>query len=269
MNNITEPKIKLIATDIDGTLFDSNHAYNVKRLNEYITKLHQKNIKFAVASGNNFSHMDEVFAEAKGIDALVAENGAQILVDGKTIFEDTLDLDQLIEINQEFNQQLDLISLCFSGVNGTYVEYDSPQTNDYYINNLVRVDKIADIDDKIFKMNIRIADDQLDPAVDFINQKFGDQIHAAVSGFGSIDIIAQHISKATGLKKLCDFYGISLDNVVSFGDNGNDLEMLEESGIGVAMKNSGDHIKKSADMVSVTDNDDDGVLNTIAELVEL
>jgi len=260
--------IKLIATDIDGTLFDSHHQYNVKRFNNYLDKLHQQNIKFAIASGNSYSHLKEIFTQSPTIDAIVAENGAQILVDNKTIFEDTLNNNQLIDINKEFNKRLNLISLCFSGVNGTYVNQDSPQTNDYYINNLVRVNRIADIDDKIFKMNIRIAEEQLDPTVKFINDNYSDSIHAAVSGFGSIDIIPAHINKAVGLKQLCDFYQISLEDVISFGDNGNDLEMLEESGIGVAMKNSGAHIQKYADLISKTDNDHDGVLNTIKDLVK-
>lgn len=259
--------IKLIATDIDGTLFDSNHEYNIQRLNDYIDKLHQQDIKFSVASGNSYSHLEQIFQETNNIDAIVAENGAQILVDGQTIYEDTLDNDTLFDIDKELNSNLNIISLCFSGENGTYVNADSPQTNDYYINNLVRLDDMNNIDDKIFKMNIRIDDNNLDPAVKYINDNYGDTIHAAVSGFGSIDIISDHVNKAVGIKKLCDYYNIDTQNVISFGDNSNDLEMLQESGIGVAMKNSAEHIQAEADMISVTDNDNDGVLNTIADVL--
>ncbi|CAJ2235135.1 HAD family hydrolase [Companilactobacillus paralimentarius] len=261
--------IKLIATDIDGTLFDSNHEYNIQRLNNYINQLHQQNIKFSVASGNSYSHLEQIFQQTNNIDAIVAENGAQILVDGKTIYEDTLNNDELFDIDKELNSNLNIISLCFSGENGTYVNADSPQTNDYYINNLVRLEDMNDINDKIFKMNIRIDDKELDPTVKYINDNYGDTIHAAVSGFGSIDIISARINKATGIKELCDYYNISTQNVISFGDNGNDLEMLQESGIGVAMKNSGKHIQAEADMISVTDNDHDGVLNTIADVLSL
>lgn len=264
MNNI-----RLIATDIDGTLFDSNHQYNIQRLNNYIDQLHQQDIKFSVASGNNYSHLKQIFQQTKNIDAIVAENGAQILVDGQTIYEDTLNNDELFDIDKELNANLNITSLCFSGANGTYVNEDSPQTNDYYINNLVRLKNIDDINDKIFKMNIQINDEELEPTVNYINDNYGHTIHAAVSGFGSIDIISARTNKAAGIKELCDYYQISTQNVISFGDNGNDLEMLQESGIGVAMKNSAKHIQKQSDMISTTDNDHDGVLNTIADVLNL
>ena len=65
------------------------------------------------------------------------------------------------------------------------------------------------------------------------------------------------IGKARGAKPLCDFYGFSMDEVIAIGDEMNDIDMLEEAGLGVAMGNATDKVKKYADIVADT-NDNDG-----------
>ena len=69
-------------------------------------------------------------------------------------------------------------------------------------------------------------------------------------------------SKAVGIDKIIEYYGISLHETMAFGDGGNDMAMLCHAGIGVAMGNAGDEVKEAADYV--TDSvDDDGVMNAL------
>jgi len=102
-----------------------------------------------------------------------------------------------------------------------------------------------------------------------LSEKYGDKIYAAVSGFGSIDIMSNNVNKSLGLQHLSEGLKLSLENVMSFGDNTNDLEMLEESGISYAMKNAKPSVLKAADHITKDDNDHDGVLNTIGEFFQL
>lgn len=260
-------EIKLIATDIDGTLFDSDRQYDVKRLNNYLKRMHEKGIKFAVASGNNLDHLYKIFTESPEIDTFVAENGAQIVSNHQTIFEKTIPhefVNQMIDI---LTSELDLKAISLSGKNATYSETSKYQPL-YHMDNLKIIDDLKKVDDDIFKFNIQLQHDDLDIASQLINDKHGDLVHGAVSGFGSIDIMSAHINKSIGLRHLCQAMNISLDNVMSFGDNTNDLEMLKESGIGIAMNNAKPQIKKIADKITKDDNDHDGVLNTIKEILE-
>lgn len=260
--------IKLIATDIDGTLFDNEHNYDVKRLNNYLNKLHRKGIKFAVASGNNRDHLEKIFRASPDIDVFIAENGSQIYNDNETLYEKTLPTELVNDMIQTFHRDLDLKALSLSGKKASYSNTAENQPL-YHINNLVCVDDLTKVDDEIFKLNIQLEHEDLDAGVPLLNDKYGSKIYAAVSGFGSIDIMSANVNKSLGLQHLCEKLNISLDNVMSFGDNTNDLEMLQESGLSFAMKNAKSQILKAADRITKDDNNHDGVLNTIGEFFQL
>lgn len=254
--------IQLIATDIDGTLFDSENNYDVSRLNDYLQKLHQRDIKFAVASGNNLDHLQKIFAQSPEIDYFIAENGSQIVAHDKTLYEKTIDQATIKKIVPVLMNELDLKAISLSGKKFSYAESADNQPL-YHIGNLKVVDDLNNVDDEFFKLNIQLEHSDLDEASQMINNNYGDFVHAAVSGFGSIDIMGANINKATGLNELSKSTHISLEDVMSFGDNTNDLEMLQESGLGFAMRNAKDSVKQAADRITADDNNHDGVLNTI------
>lgn len=79
------------------------------------------------------------------------------------------------------------------------------------------------------------------------------------------DIVAAHIDKAQGLAALCRHFGIRQDETMAFGDGGNDVEMLQWAGIGVAMGNADECVKKKADMVTKT-VDDEGIEHAVNQL---
>lgn len=79
------------------------------------------------------------------------------------------------------------------------------------------------------------------------------------------DIVAQGNSKAAGMEAICRHYGIRQEETLAFGDGGNDIEMLQWAGTGVAMGNAADEVKAAADMVT-TDVDNEGIENAINKL---
>lgn len=74
-----------------------------------------------------------------------------------------------------------------------------------------------------------------------------------------------NITKGSGLRELCEFLNIDLAETVAVGDAHNDIEILQVAGVGVAMGNSIDEIKKIADFVTL-DNDNDGVAAAVDKL---
>ena len=74
------------------------------------------------------------------------------------------------------------------------------------------------------------------------------------------DVIEKGFSKAEGLKRLCEYYGIGMENSIAFGDSLNDLEIIEAAAIGIAMGNGREELKAAADYVT-TDIGDDGIWN--------
>ncbi len=79
------------------------------------------------------------------------------------------------------------------------------------------------------------------------------------------DIVAQGNSKAAGMEAICRHYGISQEETLAFGDGGNDIEMLQWAGTGVAMGNAADEVKAAADMVT-EDVDNEGIERAINKL---
>lgn len=79
------------------------------------------------------------------------------------------------------------------------------------------------------------------------------------------DVVEVEASKAEGLKRLCDYYGIPMSATVAFGDSMNDYEIVQEAGTGVAMGNSVPELKQVADYVT-TDIGEDGIWNACVAL---
>ena len=101
--------------------------------------------------------------------------------------------------------------------------------------------------------------------VNDIKKHFSELKLPLFAGMLGADIIEKGQSKAKGLEALCDYYGIDMKDVISFGDSMNDYEILREAGMGVAMGNSVDELKQAADYVT-DDIDKDGVYNACLRL---
>ena len=78
----------------------------------------------------------------------------------------------------------------------------------------------------------------------------------------AFDVIPGNCGKAVGMEKILAHYGIPKEEAIAFGDGGNDLDMIEYAGIGVAMGNALDHVKAAADYVTC-DCADDGVYEAL------
>jgi len=82
----------------------------------------------------------------------------------------------------------------------------------------------------------------------------------------NLEVNPYGISKANALEKVCERIGITMDNVMAVGDSLNDIAMIESAGIGVAMGNAQETVKKAADWVTNTNNED-GVAKAILQFV--
>lgn len=266
-------KIKMIATDVDGTFLNQHRRYNQQRFAAQLRRLKAADIHFVIASGNHLGHLHEVFAPTPGVQTFIAENGALITDHGTTLFETAI---PMAVVRQVVTTILADPTLCpqvlrLSGAHGTYINRRDrtrhPASQAYFFSNIVLVDDLLTVDDTIYKINGEWPNASIQAIAAKINARFPGQIHATASGFGSIDIIEPHLSKAVGITQLAESWGISPAEVAAFGDNDNDQEMLQHVGLGVAMKNGTATVKRVADLITPTDNDHDGVLDVIDNIL--
>ncbi|WP_208590489.1 Cof-type HAD-IIB family hydrolase [Gracilibacillus suaedae] len=83
-----------------------------------------------------------------------------------------------------------------------------------------------------------------------------------------IEVVRKGINKAVGLKKIAHYFHIPVDNIIAFGDEDNDLEMIEYAGVGVAMGNAIDELKQIANYETKT-NEEDGIGNFLVDYLKL
>ena len=99
-----------------------------------------------------------------------------------------------------------------------------------------------------------------------LKEKFHSLLNIYRSEPFSWNVMPQNIDKAHSLQKLLNYLGMSADQMICCGDGFNDLTMIEYAGLGVAMENAQPILKKTADYITKS-NDEDGVLHVINEFM--
>ena len=246
--------IKLIATDMDGTFLDGNGAYDRERFDALLTKLEQNNILFVAASGRQLLALEAMFADFSDRMIFVAENGGIVKYRDDILFEEKMPFDKVLEI-ADIVRKSDYIqddSVLLSGANGSYIlettsDYYKKKANFYY-EKVQAVSDFSEVVDDILKLTVSFTAERVLEGAAWVNQQ-GAGVRAVTTGFESIDIMPEGISKATGLSHLAKKFDITPSEIVAFGDNLNDLEMLRYAGKAVAMSNAREPIKEVADEI--------------------
>jgi hydroxymethylpyrimidine pyrophosphatase-like HAD family hydrolase len=105
-----------------------------------------------------------------------------------------------------------------------------------------------------------------DEDIEIINGYLTDDIYLSVSRDRFATVMHVNATKSKGLAALANYWGINQAEIVTFGDDLNDMDLLQYAGIGVAMGNAVDEIKTIADEICL-DNDDDGFAKWLFENV--
>ena len=120
---------------------------------------------------------------------------------------------------------------------------------------------------KIKNLNIPFLNEDIKKKVlKSLSNEF-DELKITSSGKDNIEINISSANKGNGLEKLVNILGIRLEEVAAIGDNNNDIEMIERSGLGIAMGNAIDEIKNKAGYVTV-DNDKNGAAEAIIKILD-
>jgi Cof subfamily protein (haloacid dehalogenase superfamily) len=262
--------IKMIAVDMDGTFLNSRQEYDRKKFNELYQKMKEQNIRFVVASGNQYYQLKSFFPEIAHEIAFVAENGAYVVNEEKELFCGQIELKTIHEILAILAEFKDgHIILC--GKDSAYVsEHESEEFVSYgrkYYHRLKRVPDLTKVvNDTLFKFALTFPEEQAAVVLEKLTEALGDKIVPVSSGHGDIDLIIPGIHKAHGLVKLQEQWGISNNELAAFGDSGNDIEMLKHAGYSYVMSNGQPQVKAAAKEI-ILSNDENGVLLKIEELL--
>lgn len=259
--------IKLIATDMDGTLLDENGKLP-KNFFETLHKLNEQNIKFVVASGRPYVTLRENFKPYSDELSFICDNGAYIVEPGRKPIISIIDKN---DVNAIINVAKDIpnSSVILCGTKATYLKECSKEMKseiDKYYLNQEFVDDLTKVDDDIFKITICDFNDSSKNSFPILNPLFGNKYKLAVSGKVWVDINNKGINKGDALKEIQSNFDISYDETMAFGDFYNDIELLQAAGYSFVMKNANDDMKQYGKYIAES-NTDNGVIKAIEEYV--
>ena len=244
--------IKLILTDIDGTILPRGQKVVSENTRSAIREAIDAGIRVGVATGRAVSGVLPTFdGDATCVETALATNGMQVYLDGELIHEEHLDHDQLEAIVDVVREVPHAGFICFGGpqVNEVYLVAgtveDLAPVFPAYASKAKPADKVPDF--PIVKANVFVNGD-MDATQDLIallREKVpGIGFNLPMSGF--LNVVPLGYSKATGIDYLCEAADISLDEVMVFGDGGNDLEMLAHVTNSVAVANAVPEVLEAA-----------------------
>jgi len=256
--------IKLIVTDMDGTLLKSDHSLSSEFKHVY-EQLKQNNILFVPASGRQYFSIISYFEDIKDELAVIAENGTFVTNKGEEIFVDELDSTVIHKIIEKV-RKIEGAHLVLAGKNGAYVESTDEEFLEYFKNYYSKNTKVDDLtkveNEKFIKIAINHPGGTEDNVYPLLKEfeKYG--LKVVVSGEVWVDIMNKNSNKGVALKNLMEKLHITSDEVMVFGDFMNDIEMLQLAKYSYAMENAHPDVKKVANF-SAPSNNEDGVLQII------
>lgn len=257
--------IKLIATDMDGTLLDEN-GYLPQGFTDILDRLIAKNIKLVIASGRPYYTLQTNFGPVGKHLSYICENGALVVDNNKTIYKSTIDsniVKQLIAESKSIKGNATV--LCSETC--AYIEKYS---DDYlaeikkYYTNLEFVDDLSTVNDEIIKVTFCNLENSLNNLNNIFKPKFGQELNVVGSGQIWIDVSNKGANKGVALKNLMDTDNILKEQTMVFGDYYNDIEMLKQSDYSFVMKNAPEDMKQYGKYEAAS-NVEQGVLRAIVE----
>lgn len=262
--------IKLIAVDMDGTFLSDEKRYNRERFREQYQQMKQQGIRFVVASGNQYWQLISFFPDIANEIAFVAENGGWVRDAGADVFNCELPAAHFRKV-VDFLHTLPDVEIIACGKRSAYTlnRYDDAlkAMAALYYHRLELVDSFDNLDDTFLKFGLNLPDRLVPEIQKALHEGVGDVMTAVTTGHGNIDLIIPGVHKANGLRILQQRWGIEDSEVVTFGDSGNDLEMLRQAGFGFAMANACEAAVEAANH-RAPHNNDEGVLQVIDKVLK-
>ena len=261
---------KLIASDMDGTLLRSDRTIS-EETKEAIRNIKDKGAVFVLSTGRPLIAVEK-YNELLNLNCpVILYNGAMIFdfSNRKVLFEVFLDFEYAKYIWDEGNKKK--LEMYVWANNDLYTNFINDKVYDYIVESHAEIHKLDDIKDIKGKNITKIIWDE-DPELlkRYIKEldeiKFNEKVNYCTSMSYYLEFFNKETSKKVAIQKLEEIYGIKREEVIAIGDGKNDMEMIKYAGLGVAMDNAIDEVKKVAKVVTKSNNED-GVLEIIKKFI--
>jgi len=260
-------KIKLVVTDMDGTLLNSKSEVS-EHFFTIFNQLKKHNIQFIAASGRQYQSIIDRLGSIKNDITIIAENGAIAKQGNNELFSTSLPIKNCIK-SIELLRTINNTNIVLCGKNAAYIETKDERFisifKQYYTEYKIVEDLTKVIDDEFLKIaayHFECSETHIYPIV----QHLKNEMQVIVSGEHWLDISHNNANKGYALNILQNKLGITKEETMVFGDYHNDLKMLELAYFSYAMENAHPTVKRIA-RFQTKSNDEQGVEMVLERLI--
>jgi hypothetical protein len=260
---LNNEKIRMIAFDLDGTLLDSNKELSRTNL-DALERAADAGIELVPTTGRFFNAMPDAIRKLPFLHYAITINGAAVtdLRTGKTIYQAEMPWQLAVDVMKELDT-FPVVYDCFMG-NCAYMtaalkeKIDVTVASPHYRKMLheLRV-SVPDLKEYLMEQKKDVQKIQFFSPDDALRQRLLKElplryanIYTSTSVPDNIEINQIHANKGEALLVLADYLGVPQSATMAFGDGLNDLSMIKEAGIGIAMANACDAVKEVADWIA-------------------
>lgn len=270
----------MVVLDLDGTLLDDEKQISEKNI-YILNELHKRNIEIVIATGRNYYMAKMLTEKIKNVQPVILANNGAIIRRSNN--------DELIEYN--YLNPLEFEKIYFEGLrrnlnpvvhvdeyfNGYDLIYEREDYEEVYLGYIKKDYSRA----RLMKFMPRNMDkilsvcyfEEYDKLCSFGNHmknkgmgRFNTICNRNISKRALLEFLHPDGCKWSALKKYADSINIKTDEIIAIGDDNNDIELLKNSGLGIAMKNGTKESIEAADKVTKHDNNDSGVYYVLSEI---
>lgn len=247
--------IKIAAFDVDGTILPNGHTKFQEKTKEMFKLLKENNITTVVASAREFATIGDFLEQLGHVDYFIGANGSFIwdVKNQKFIYKATIDKEVVKQVYNKFKDQM--VAMAVTDFDKVY-KTPNLKTDTWFIKpfqeNYLNYDeeKLNNTDLYLITFNTTDPRSLSDQVEEFIKEKNFD-VEIASRWSRGFWISPKNINKSSTLQILCKHLGISMDNLIAFGDSSNDYEMLRDAYYGVAMERANNKLKEIANDVAI------------------
>ena len=247
-------RIKAVFFDIDGTLVSFKSHTVPESARRAIARLREQGVKVFIATGRLMKHV--AIVNDIEVDGYITVNGGYCITSaGEVIFESAFPratVERVIDLSEQYGFDLNVMT-----------------HEDMYVSSMgERVQKIAsmiNIMPTVADVRAIAATQPVVQMCPYISRELEQEIMPLLPDcVGSrwidtfMDLNVRGVDKSLGIQQVMNYYGLTMAEAMAFGDGGNDLPMVRDAAVGVAMGNACDELKAVADYIT-SSVDEDGV----------
>lgn len=246
-------EIKLIVSDIDGTILPYHEKVMPEDIYSLIRQIHEKGIRFMIASGRDVGGIKALFQPVQDVIGYIAGNGTLYVEGDETIFTQPFEQGYIREFLESIKEDRNLMPVIMTPKN-YYIVIDGSENAKEMQRQIAakkagvpycEVGSVHDIEETICKLGV-FQKQILEPWEVQELRKQWSELELVCGGGQWLDVTQRGANKGTALERILKRYHMTSDNLMTFGDNENDLQMLSLAKYGYAVANAAECAREAA-----------------------